>query len=477
MLAVLVLALHLPYLRLPFHWDEMGQFVPAALDLYRDGAWIPHSTIPNVHPPGISAVVAGVWRFFGYSIPAARLTMLAIASCGVLFSFLLAIRLARGTAGAPAFAAVLFLLASPLFYTQSMMVQLDMPAMTLTALALLLFLDQRYAWCAVVSTALVLVKETSVTTPLVFAVWLWLREAKFRREACYFLAPPIALGAWLVMLHRSTGYWLGNAEFGEYNLAESLTAWHIGGAILVRLWTLFIANGHWLGTVALVAGAQAFRGKDRSAAWTIALWIVLAQVLVVTLLGGAVLDRYLLPVLPVLYAAFAVAASWYPAHWRWASHTAMVALLLVGWFWNPPGPFSFENNLAMVNFVRLQQDGAEYLEATAPRARIASVWPFTAAISRPEFGYVDQPLHAVEARSFQLASLASLNRDDYDVLVVYTRTWPLQGWLDTPAARDFLRRHFNYQPEPEPDQIRNALGLVPRGTYVRQGQRITIYGK
>ena len=58
--------------------------------------------------------------------------MLAVASLGALFSFLLAIRLARGTAGAPAFAAVLFLIASPLFYTQSMMVQLDMPAMTLT---------------------------------------------------------------------------------------------------------------------------------------------------------------------------------------------------------------------------------------------------------------------------------------------------------------------------------------------------------
>ena len=50
--------MHLPLLTLPFHWDELGQFVPAALDLYRDGAWVPHSTLPNVHPPGVMLITA-----------------------------------------------------------------------------------------------------------------------------------------------------------------------------------------------------------------------------------------------------------------------------------------------------------------------------------------------------------------------------------------------------------------------------------
>ena len=50
--AVLVVAPHLPFLRLPFFWDELGQFVPASLDLYRDGAWIPRTATPNAHPPG-----------------------------------------------------------------------------------------------------------------------------------------------------------------------------------------------------------------------------------------------------------------------------------------------------------------------------------------------------------------------------------------------------------------------------------------
>jgi len=164
----LLLAIHLPYLTLPFFWDELGQFVPAALDLYRGGAWIPHSTAPNVHPPGLTALLALVWSFAGFSIPATRLTMLLLASAGALFSFLLAIRLARGTAGAPAFASVLFLIATPLFFTQSMMAQLDLPAMVFTALALLLFLEGRLAASAAACTAAVLMKETAISTPLVF---------------------------------------------------------------------------------------------------------------------------------------------------------------------------------------------------------------------------------------------------------------------------------------------------------------------
>jgi len=79
----LEVAIHLPYLKLPFFWDELGQFIPAALDLYHDGAWVPHSTLPNVHPPGLAALLALVWRIFGFSILSTRLAMLVIASVGV----------------------------------------------------------------------------------------------------------------------------------------------------------------------------------------------------------------------------------------------------------------------------------------------------------------------------------------------------------------------------------------------------------
>src|SRR3974390_1359989 len=134
-----VVALHLPYLKLPYFWDELGQFIPASLDILRDHAWVPHSTVPNVHPPGVMTYLALAWTLFGYSVVVTRVVMLAVAAVGVYATFLLAIRMCQGVPGAPAFIATGLLLATPLFYTQAMMAQLDMPAMSLTAVALLLF--------------------------------------------------------------------------------------------------------------------------------------------------------------------------------------------------------------------------------------------------------------------------------------------------------------------------------------------------
>ena len=142
-------------------------------------------------------------------------------------------------------------------------------------------------------------------------------------------------------------------------------------AIGRRIYMLFLSDGHFLGAAALIAGWRLLRGKE----WTIAGLVAVAQTAVVTLLGGAVLDRYMLPVLPILYAAFAVAASAWSRPVRLCVQAAMVTLFIVGWFWNPPVPFPYENNLAMVDFVRLQQQAAEYLEDHAADQRIATAWP------------------------------------------------------------------------------------------------------
>jgi 4-amino-4-deoxy-L-arabinose transferase-like glycosyltransferase len=468
--AILVV-IHLPYLRLPYFWDELGQFVPAALDLYRDGSWVSHTVPPNVHPPGVMALVALVWHVFGSSIFAARLTMLAVASLGVVLSFLLAVRLTRGTPGASAIAAVLFLIASPTFYTQSMLVVLDMPAMTFTVLALLLFLDRRYAWCAAACTILILTKETAITTPAVFAAWLWFRERR-RRQTLYFAAPAIALGVWLLILHRASGHWLGNDEFARYNLAGASDPVHLALAVAERVRFLFWTDGHFLGTIALVVGWRLLRGPE----WIVAGLVAVAQVFLVTVLGGP-LVRYLLPALPVLYAAVAMAASVYPAKWRWTSHAAMILLLVAGWFWNPPYPFAYENNLSMMDFVRLQQDAASYLEANAPDKRIATAWPLTDELRNPDLGYVGRPLEVVDAGGFRLAHLTALNRQSFDLLVVYKRLWPAKGTiLDMAPLRDVLQHYYEYYPQATAEEIGAKIGFVPLMRWEHRSQWIEIYG-
>ena len=463
--AAALAALHLPYLSLPFHWDEQGQFVPAALDLFRDGSWVTHSTLPNVHPPAVLALLALEWKLFGYSIASARLAMLSVAAAGVLFSYLLAKRL-----GAPALLATLFLLATSLFYIQSMMVLLDVPAMTLTALALLLFLDKRWAASAAACTLLVLTKETALTTPLVFAAWLYFRT-KQRREATYFLAPPVALAIWLLVLHHATGYWLGNPYFGQYNVTGALHPLPILYSAAERFLFLFVKDGRFLGLLALYLGWRLLRTAD----WALAALVALAQLALVTVLGGAVLDRYLLPILPILYAAIAAAALAYSARTRWISHAALLTALVAGLFWNPPYPFQYEDNLAMIDFVELQRSAAHYLESSAPAERIASMWPFTGAIEKPDFGYLTRPLRAVNIDSFELPDILALDRRSFDVLVVYSRQYQMEGtWLDVAPLHPLLQRLPGYHPQATHDELA-ARGFISQARWQRHGQWIEIY--
>lgn len=469
-----MLILHVPYLRLPYFWDEMGQFVPASLDLYQYGAWVPYSVPPNVHPPGVMALLAAVWRVFGYSILSTRLTMLIFASLGLLFTFMLTARLSHGKGYVPAFVTVLFLTATPIFYTQSMMVTLDVPVMTFTVLALLMFLQEKYSACAVVCVLLVLIKETSVTTPAVFAAWLWFRR-KERRTSLYFVSPAIALGLWLLLLHHETGHWLGNSQFARENVNEALSLHHLLVAIVVRIWFIFVADGHFLGTTALFIGWRQIRGCE----WTLAALVAAGQIAMVTVLGGAELDRYLIPALPIFYAAIASAAYEYPLKWRWRSHIAMILLLLLGWRWNPPYPYPFENNLTMVDFIRLQQEAAEYLEKHAPDKRIASVWPFTFAIQHPELGYVKRSFKALDAPGLRISDLASLDRTKVDLLVVYKRFSPIRGtWIDIAPLRPLLHRlhhYYDVQVEATDEEISAELGFTPLQRYSRGDQWIVIY--
>lgn len=475
--AGIILALHLPYLRLPYFWDEMGQFVPAALDIVRDGAWIPHSATPNVHPPGVMAYVALVWSVAGRSILATRMAMLLIAALGLFFVFQLGIELCRSLPAVPALLAPVLLLFSPLFYTQSMLAQLDMPAMVLTALALILFLRRRYAAAACVCTLLVLAKETGIVAAGLFLLWLLIRERRLR-QACYFLAPFLALGAWLFLLKRATGHWLGNQEFATYNLIYSLEPARAGSALVRRFYYLFVAEFRWVGTL-LIASAWRKSRLFATPQWALVGLFVAAHVVFMSLFGGATLDRYLLPALPLFYISAVAAWSLRPQPRRTAIVILWLAGLVAGLFWNfPPSPFvySLEDDLAMVDFVRVQQDAANFLEMRLAQHRVTSLWPFTEELSDPFFGYVRQPLPTVEIPDFHLANVQAIDPGKIDVLVVYARPWD-RPWtvLQWPLLMAIQRKYYDYEPEISGVEIHERLGLVRAARWQRHSQWIEVY--
>ncbi len=469
-LLAIALVTHIPYLSVPYFWDEVGQFVPAALDILRDNAWVPHSTVPNVHPPGVMAYLALIWRLFGYSALVTRVSMLVMSAVGFYFAFLLAIRVGRNVPGTPAFASILLLIATPLVFMQSMMAQLDMPAMVFTIMAIWLFFEDRPIACAAACTALVLCKETGLVLPGLCAVWLVLREKRFR-DAVWFGIPFVALAVWLIVLKRATGEWLGDAGFAHYNVGYALAPMRVFFAFLRRFWFIFGADFRWIGTIGIIYGLRRSR-LFHTREWAFLGIFFSGHVALVSLFGGATLERYLLPIFPIFYIAVTAGWSAMPRTWYRTSLAALAVGLIAGIYWNPPYPFPHENNLAMVDFVSLQAAASEVIERDAKLAIVASAWPYTAGFRNPDLGYVRRQIKTVETDDLHTHSVVDAAlRGKADVVVLYSRTWePEWSVMAIGPVNAFLRRYYDYEPQITPKEMEEQLGMHSFFRFSQRGQ-------
>lgn len=471
--AAVIIPAHLWMARLPYFWDEAGQFVPAALDLLHDGAWIPHSTTPNIHPPGLAAYLAGVWSLTGFHPAATRAAMLILASLAAAVAFLLAIELTREIKGTPAFVAGALLIVSPVFFAQSVLAQLDLPAMLFTTAALLLFLQDHIRASAAACVALVFFKETGAVVPAVLGAWLlWERR---RRDAWWFAIPIASLTGWVVLLAHRTGSWGGNAEFLRYNVRAPLNPIHMALTLPRRIYFLLIANFHWIGTAAAVYAWRQTR-LFRSRAWRVAASIAAAHVLLFTFLGGAVLNRYLLPAMPIVFAAMAAALASLPGAWRIGATAALLIGLAASNFINPPYPFAYEENLAFADFVRLHADAADYIAHWHADPVVRTMWPMTDELSRPELGYVQRKIRVEALPDFAPGTIAGVDWSRTEILVVFSRHWdPPFNIARLAPVRAIRRKIYGGAPNATQEEARARVPFPIEAAFTRRGQWVDVY--
>jgi len=450
---------HYKLISLPFFWDEAGQFIPQAHDLYEGGGLIPTSTMPNSHPPGLPLLLAGIWMVFGYSIEVTRVAMLLVGAAFLTAAFLLAVELLRGARGAPAFLAIAMLGLNPLVFTQSMMAQLDLPSALFTTILLLAYVMKIEGLAVAAAVLSVCFKETSIAIPLVLGVFAW-RDGRRQFALQLVLGPLLVVLNWVAYVWFTTGRLMGDAAYAEYNLMYPLHPVRLGYSLLRRLSYLGLENLH-----VLPLGVLIWRWKriGFDPLWRPVAVACLAQVLSVSVTGGAVLERYLLPVLPVLYAAYAAGMSTLGKRLRYAALGLSCAGLLGMLFVNPPWPYALENNLAMVDFVESQRNAASLIDARLSRSRITTAWPLSDALRRPYLGYVNEPVGAVRlVEDFSLERLKAMEWRQGDVLVLYSRGWdPGGGLLRVGWVRDLLTRFFRYRPEVGLKEVRGIAGLKP----------------
>jgi hypothetical protein len=519
--AALVVA-HGWLLRLPYFWDEAGYYIPAANDFFTTGKLIPFSTLTNAHPPLPSMYLALWWKVFGYSPLVTRLAMLLVASFGLWQIFLIARKVAnRDVAVAttwccglyPVFfaqsslahadlPAMAFTLLGLRLYLEDRRWQcaiafavaaLSKETAFLTPAVLL-------AWelCWLSFRLLVAFRGYDVHFHSDGESFLpWMKPAVRCRDAFKLSIPALALAAWYAYHYSKTGFVFGNPEFVRYNVATTLSPLRFALALWQRTWQVFGHMNMWVlsamsGAAMLlppiVERAKSARpggnwaslrtgsvpdepetfdehGKGDGARPRIAistqllfLTLIAVHIVAYSLIGGALLSRYLMPVTP-LVIIIGISTLWRRVReWKWLVGFVCLAYV-VGWFVNPPYRFAPEDNLNYADFVTLHQHAIKF--AGTRYERVLTSWPASDEIRKPLLGFVDKPPMAVvtiENFSFDQIILAQQHAD-YDAVLAFSTKYEPQGrflrweWWEKQNAR-----FFDYHRDLPPEVIASLLG-------------------
>ncbi len=490
---------HLPVLNLPYFWDEAGYYIPAARDLLLTGSLIPHSTLSNAHPPLFMAWLAAAWRLFGYSPVTTRAAVLVIAGFCLLAVYRLACAIAnRDAAVASVFCTALY----PVFFSQSAMAHLDLPATCLILWGLAFYLTGRRSTAIVFFALACLAKETAALVPFSLFAWefvantIGVRQSTIHNavaiarsrdhqvaRSLYLLLSLIPLAAWFAFHYSRTGHVFGNPEFFQYNLGATLNPVRFLAALALRFWHLLGYMNMVLLTVAAALAMllpprrdadlpRAAIARDVQAIFYL---LIAVHVLALSLVGGAVLARYVLPVYP-LFVILCVSTlrrrlPWWPAFIAIVCAGFIFALLV-----NPPYRFAPEDNLAWSDFVRLHQAGDSFVAQHYSSAGVLTAWPAADEITRPWLGYVLRPVSIVRIDDFSLAQVlaAADARSHYHAALVFSTKYEPPHLLRVPGWEHLQQRFFGYHRDLPPQLIARLLGGRIVFEQHRHGQWIAV---
>ena len=457
---------HLTLLRLPYFWDEAGYYIPAAWDFFRTGTMIPFTTQANAHPPLPSILLAGWWHLSGF-VPSGTRTFLCMITAAALLAIF---RLARHLLGTTAAVATVLLTAAyPIWFAQSTLAHGDTFAAAFTLWGLAFYFEsistedgatspgarhlESKMWilaqpkiCAAIFFSLAaLSKETGVITPVALALWevvVSLRGRSLRRRAGWITAllfPILPLTAWYLYYRHRTGYAFGNPDFLRYNATANFDAHRLTLGLYHRLLHLTMHMNMFVPVICALAAlwmpAIASRVRLSRAVLSAIAVVLLTNWIAFSVLGGALLTRYLLPMYPLVLLVCVAVWQCRVRRWEWIAALSTAAFLAGIWI-NPPYAFAPEDNLTYRDMTVLHQRAVNLIEQRWPQATVLTAWPANSELGQPYLGYATSPVKTFWIKNFSAEELekAASEPNDYDLALLFSTKWV------PPSGRAYLGR-------------------------------------
>ena len=393
-------------------------------------------------------------------------------------------RLARRVANTQiAVATVVSTAVYPVFFAQSSLAHLDMMAAAFTIWGLAMYVERRPVATVIFLALAPVAKETAIITPMALLAWevvcpwlgQWIGESIcfqkrdwLRTLSLLLCWTPLLL--WLSYHHHKTGYFLGNPEYLRYNLGATLTPLRVALAMLIRLWHLLgYLNLFVLTLLTLYAMSQpALLERDGSERQRIAIpvqlvfaVVIAAHIVALSVLGGAVLARYMLPVLPLVILICISTLRRRLRYWVWCT-VAVCAAFVFALLTPPPYRIAPEDTLLYRDYVVLHKQAENEIALRYPKARVLTAWPASDEMTRPYLGYIKQPMDITRVENFSETEMerAGQATGEFDLVFMFTTKWqpPHPLWQSLPFGEAIQERFFDYHEDVTPERAAALLG-------------------
>ena len=402
---------------LPFFDDELGYYVPRALEIFDSRAmWRTALNGLVMHPTLMELSFVGLWKAVGYSLTGTRVLSAGYGAIALMATAAAAFRVGgtRASVGS-----VLLMGTSPLFFFHSRFAIPEALVTLCVALALYALFAKRLWLLVLASSGAALAKPTALVILPALAWGLYRLRSRSTRDrfnwAPFLLLIPVGVVvAWQVTQLATPGVELihntaGGAERGQLAAAVDRLGdpYRIAVGWLLRGLHVGYFDFRWIASLAIVGlSASIARGWYRRnltpslsralPMLAVLFLIVLSYVAAHGVVGPEGLPRYLLPCFPAFAILSAVALDSLLKRWYWPSVVGLSVLYLsvLGGPSYQLGPFhmgAWNDHATYRPMVRAYQESFAFVENRCPTAVIAGNYPATTMARDPRLGYVRAP--------------------------------------------------------------------------------------
>jgi len=287
----------------------------------------------------------------------------------------------------------------------------------------------------------------------------------------------LPLAAWFAWHRLRTGFTFGNPEYLRYNATANFTAAHIFTALYHRAIHLVWQRNMWLPIVLALACLFLPRSTRilGHKTWNLVpvYLLIAANWLAFSILGGALLTRYLLPVYPLILLL--CVGVWIERTRWWPLLAALTAAAFISALWiDPPVQFAPEDNLTYRDMIVVHQLAIAYIDRHYPAATVLTAWPASIELFNPELGYSDRRVKVFPIDNFFFGSVRQAAQDpgSYDTALVFPTKYAspaLQRYLlthpNSARGRDFAENH-----DLSPQEVAVVLGGHVEKVFERNGE-------